>query len=173
MSLKSYHIKQILICFGYFSCVKLPEALLDKLAAKQFFGKFGVIKSLVLRPKRNQCTVEYETIEAAQQALSYQGNFLISPTPIKQDTAEHEFIDPDVQSELDLMYPAGVRSQSSKQGMESFIRNPQSLMKPRTSPRFKAEPLSVAITSDPRLVSIARNELETLARRPARTAEEK
>lgn len=59
--------------------------------------------------------------------------------------------------------------------MESFIRNPQSLMKPRMPAvaRLKAEPLSVSISSDPRLISAARNELETLSKRPARSAEEK
>lgn len=74
-----------------------------------------MIKRFILRPKRNECAVEYETVEAAQQALGYQGSFQIFPTPTKQDSTE-EFIDPDVRSELDLMYPAGARSQP-KQGI--------------------------------------------------------
>lgn len=60
--------------------------------------------------------------------------------------------------------------------MESFMRNQQSfMMKPRmpaAAPRQKTEPLSVSV-ADPRLTSIARNELENLAKKPARTYEEK
>jgi RNA recognition motif. (a.k.a. RRM, RBD, or RNP domain) len=108
-----------IICFGYFSCIKLPEALTsDKQAAKAFFGKFGTIKRFILRPTRNECTVEYETVDAAQAALNYQGNFQIFQTPIKAPTPEPDFIDPDVQSELDVMLPVGGRSQT-KQGKKT------------------------------------------------------
>lgn len=59
--------------------------------------------------------------------------------------------------------------------MESFIRNPQSIAKPRMPAvtRLRTEPLSVSISADPRLVNIARNELESFCKKPARTAEEK
>lgn len=105
----------------------MPEALLDKITAKSFFGKFGVIKRFILRPKRNECTVEYETVEAAQLALGYQGSFLIFPTPAKQE--ESDFIDPDVQSELDLMYPAGSRTQPKQQGRSYEKQNESNLSK--------------------------------------------
>lgn len=67
-------------------------------------------------PKKQECIVEFESIEAAQKALNYQGNIQISPTPTKVETAEADFIDPDVQSELDLMYPVGTRQTQQKQG---------------------------------------------------------
>lgn len=57
------------------------------------------------------------------------------------------------------------------------MRTQQSfMMKPRmptaATSRQKTEPLSVSV-ADPRLTSIARNELENLAKKPARTYEEK
>ena len=55
------------------------------------------------------------------------------------------------------------------------MRNSQPVMKSRmaAAPRVRTEmPLSVSV-SDPRVVSIARNDLENLMRKPARTAEEK
>lgn len=69
-----------------------------------------------MRPKRNECTVEFETVEAAKAALSYQGNFQIFPTPTKPETSDSDFIDPDVQSELDLMLPGGAIRTQIKQG---------------------------------------------------------
>lgn len=67
-----------------------------------------------MRPKRNECTVEYEKFEAAQRAQNYQGitgPLRIFATPSKANTPEPDFIDPDVQSELDLMYPVSSRPQ--------------------------------------------------------------
>jgi hypothetical protein len=60
--------------------------------------------------------VEFENVEAAQKALNYQGNIQIFSTPSKAETSDSEFIDPDVQSELDLMYPVGQRPTQQKQG---------------------------------------------------------
>lgn len=87
----------------------MPESLVnDKQAAKEFFGQFGVIKRFIMRPKRNECTVEYEKVEAAQRAQNYEGEIKIFAT---QRTPEPDYIDPDVQSELDLMYPVSSRPQ--------------------------------------------------------------
>ena len=69
-------------------------------------------------PKKQECIVEFETIDAAQKALNYQGNIEISA---KVQTTETDFVDPDVQSELDLMLPAGSRSPQPKQG-ENFVK---------------------------------------------------
>jgi hypothetical protein len=60
-------------------------------------------------------------IDAAQAALNYQGNFQIFPTLLKAPTPEPDFIDPDVQSELDMMQPVGVRSQA-KQGKKFLLQ---------------------------------------------------
>ncbi|CRL01712.1 CLUMA_CG014928, isoform A [Clunio marinus] len=157
------------------SASNLPETfIVDKQVAKEFFSQFGTVKRIIFRPKRLECTVEYETIESAQQALNYQANFKIFPTPQKPATPEPEFLNPDVQSELDLMYPSGIRTQA-KPGMETFIRNPQALMKPRIlqALKSKTEPLSISVSVDSKLVNAARVELENLLRKPARTAEEK
>lgn len=86
--------------------------MIEKQAAKEFFGQFGVIKRFIMRPKRNECTVEYEKVEAAQRAQNYQGEIRIFATPSKANTPEPDFIDPDVQSELDLMYPVSSRPQA-------------------------------------------------------------
>lgn len=88
----------------------------DKKAARAFFGKFGVITKFIMYPKKQECIVEFETIEGAQKALNYQGNIQISPTPMKLETPEADFVDPDVQSELDLMCPVGTRPTQQKQG---------------------------------------------------------
>lgn len=72
-------------------------------------------------------------------------------------------------------FDVSIANRANFSAIESFIRNPQSLMKPRmpaAPPRQKTEPLSVSV-ADPRLITVARNELENLARKPARTYEEK
>lgn len=63
-----------------------------------------------MRPKRLSCTIEYDTRESAELALSNAGNFkgttfevywtpkdMMKPKPIL------ETVDPDVQAELDAM----------------------------------------------------------------------
>jgi hypothetical protein len=72
--------------------------------------------------------VEFDTVEAAQKALNYEGNIQISPTPTKAETSESDFIDPDVQSELDLMYPLGTRQTQSKPQGEFLIKKSQKLL---------------------------------------------
>ena len=147
----------------------MPEAFVsDKQAAKNFFGQYGVIKRFILRPKRNECSIEYETAEGAKQALNYQGNIKIFPTPSKLDI---------------LTAKAKAQGKQNKKrplpDLEALIRNPQTMSKPRMQPAppriGKTEPLTVSTVQqiDPRLVSVARNDLEALARKPARTFEEK
>lgn len=59
--------------------------------------------------------------------------------------------------------------------MDSFMRNSQPVLKSRipATTRVRTEMPPSASLSDPRVVSVARNELENLMRKPARTAEEK
>lgn len=96
--------------FIYFSC-KLPESLInDKVTAKAYFAKFGLIKRFIMRPTRSECTVEYETVEGAQKALNFQGNLNIFPTP-----ATPAPTDPEVQSELEVMQPMGSRVPSKSE----------------------------------------------------------
>lgn len=56
-----------------------------------------------MRPTRNECTVEFETVEGAQKALNFQGNLNIYPT------LATPAVDPEVQSELEVMQPVGGR----------------------------------------------------------------
>lgn len=62
--------------------------------------------------------------------------------------------------------------------IENYIKNPpQSFFKTSktfTNVKSKTEPLTIQTApTDPRQLQIARNELEALCRKPARTAEEK
>lgn len=58
--------------------------------------------------------------------------------------------------------------------MENFLRNSQSsLIKPRTQAATRPLAVSVSPSADPRVVSVARNDLEILCKKPARSAEEK
>jgi hypothetical protein len=101
----------------FLRCRKLPELFtVDKKAARAFFSKFGVITKFIMYPKKQECIVEFETIESAQKALNYQGNIEISPAVAKAQTPEPDFVDPDVQSELDLMLPSGSRGAQQKPG---------------------------------------------------------
>lgn len=55
-----------------------------------------------------------------------------------------------------------------------FIRSSQpQLMKQKPQAATRPSAVSVSSSADPRLVSVARNELETLCKKPARSAEEK
>ncbi|XP_061390641.1 protein xmas [Musca vetustissima] len=95
------------------SCEKIPELFLDKLVAKKYFSKFGKISRFILKPKRLSCTVEYETEEDAEKAymeagefngIEFEVNYAENKPPQVQST--EEWVDPDVQSELDAMNPS-------------------------------------------------------------------
>lgn len=91
------------------TCFKLPEIfILDKQETKKYFSKFGLIKSFILRPSRAECTVEYEDYESAQRALNSNNGLDIVPTkPEHLQKVNDDYIDPDVQSELQAMLPSG------------------------------------------------------------------
>lgn len=68
-----------------------------------------------MRPKRYECTVEYETTEGAAMALKSGAPFKIFPTPKQENVPSNTELDPEVQAELDSMTPASIRTQN-KQG---------------------------------------------------------
>lgn len=96
------------------TCSKLPEMfVLDKQEAKKFFSKFGLVKSFILKPNKSECTVEYESYEAAQKALHSNIGLEIVPTkPEHLLKANDDFIDPDVESELQAMLPVALKPQT-------------------------------------------------------------
>ena len=93
------------------TCFKLPELfVLDKQETKKFFSQFGGIKSFILKPKRSECTIEYESVESALKALNSDVDFEIVPTKPEYLKMSDDFVDPDVQSELQAMLPAGIKT---------------------------------------------------------------
>lgn len=171
------------------TCFKLPELfVLDKQETKKFFSQFGSIKSFILKPKKAECTIEYHFVEDALKALNADVDFEVVPTKSEYLKMSDDYIDPDVQTELQAMLPVGIKtSKPSKlficvpvkfiklyfiKGVESLMKNPYK-SKMFTSPKHKTEPIAVAIHSDPRLIQNAKMELENLTRKPALSAEEK
>lgn len=85
---------------------------MDKTTAKQHFERFGAIHSFTLRPKRLTCIVEYETAEAAENAISdgyyfgdamFEMDYTPKAAPAAAAAAASDYVDPDVQMELNAM----------------------------------------------------------------------
>uniref|UniRef100_A0A182W7F3 Germinal-center associated nuclear protein n=1 Tax=Anopheles minimus TaxID=112268 RepID=A0A182W7F3_9DIPT len=166
------------------NCENIPELFLDKLTAKMHFSQFGKIKRFILRPSRLACTVEYEQTEAAQQALERGGqyknfSFNISWTDVKPQSFGDNGkiggspIDIEVQMELEAIdNTRGAPSQNLLAFYKSAEQRPAVVTNNRPSlpkPTFNTVPRA---EQDPRIKQ-ARVELETLARKPAFTAEER
>lgn len=116
-----------------FSCTGIPEAFLNKVVAKKHFGQFGRIRNFILRPGKYSCVVEYETANEAENAFleggiynGYQFDISYTEEPSKMKQTE-EFIDPDVQDELNAMNPA-----LKKPAFSSFMPPPSN----RSSGKF-------------------------------------
>ncbi|XP_052893288.1 uncharacterized protein LOC128301032 [Anopheles moucheti] len=166
------------------NCENIPELFLDKLIAKMHFSQFGKIKRFILRPGRLACTVDYETPESALLAVAKGGQFKnhtfnISWTDVKSQSLGDNgkiggsAIDMEVQMELEAFdNTRGAPSPSllayyktGEQRPAVLSNNRASLPKPTATTAFRAE-------QDPRIKQI-RVELETLARKPAFSAEER
>lgn len=100
-----------------FSCTSIPDAFLDKLIAKKHFSQFGRIRNFILQPSKSSCTVEYENASEAENAFLdgniYNGEqFDISyaENPLPKPKVAMEYIDPDVQDELDAMTAKTVKA---------------------------------------------------------------
>ncbi|XP_065092452.1 protein xmas [Ochlerotatus camptorhynchus] len=175
------------------SCEQIPELFLDKLIAKKHFSQFGRIYRFILRPKRLSCTVEYENAEAAEAALARSGLFRDvkfnvywtdeAPAAVVGGSSRDEgFVDPEVQQELDTMSggPSSLRTkQSIKQSIESFLKQTERFpMHPVLAPPkplrmpMMAPPRNNIPSADPKAFQ-AKMEFESLARKPALTAEER
>ncbi len=76
----------------------------------------------ILNPKRLACTVEYESVESAENALlagsNYKGHeFRVFYTPAgenKLKSFDDYSMDPDVQSELEAMSPKSSKNQQKQ-----------------------------------------------------------
>ncbi|CAG9803088.1 unnamed protein product [Chironomus riparius] len=154
------------------TCFKLPDLfILDKQETKKFFSQYGSIKSFILKPKRAECTIEYHFVEDAMKALNADVDFDVVPTKPEYLKVSDDYIDPDVQTELQAMLPSSMKT--SKPSVESLMKHPFKSKMFLQSPKHKTEPISVAVHSDPRLIQNAKMELDNLTRKPAVTAEEK
>ncbi|XP_013112877.2 protein xmas [Stomoxys calcitrans] len=189
------------------SCEKIPELFLDKLVAKKHFSKFGKISRFILKPKRLSCTVEYETEEDAERAYMEAGEFNgisfevdYAVNQVAQVQSTEEWVDPDVQSELDAMSPAHHRPFGSGGGggggttMRAVFNAPQPAQKlmafsrlaPKPAPAVilpvTKQPASTKLTAIrrdsptpdmPKIDASVRSELEAILKRPAFTDEDK
>uniref|UniRef100_A0A1I8MH60 Protein xmas-2 n=1 Tax=Musca domestica TaxID=7370 RepID=A0A1I8MH60_MUSDO len=186
------------------SCEKIPELFLDKLVAKKYFSKYGKISRFILKPKRLSCTVEYENEEDAERAymeagefngIEFEVSYAENKPPQVQST--EEWVDPDVQSELDAMNPGhrslgggGNTANSGPGAMRSLFGVPaapklttltrQQVTKPPSTILPIAKPVKMSTTrvdspqpEIPKIDSSVRSELEAILRRPAFTDEDK
>lgn len=119
------------LILSFHRCSNIPAAFLDKNIAKKHFSQFGRIHSFTLRPKRFSCIVEYETEAAAQKCLEdgyfYENiifDIVYTPKLTPKLRSDPDYIDPDVQMELDAMSTAHVPSSSSGGGGSSVFRSP-------------------------------------------------
>uniref|UniRef100_A0A182RFJ5 Germinal-center associated nuclear protein n=1 Tax=Anopheles funestus TaxID=62324 RepID=A0A182RFJ5_ANOFN len=166
------------------NCENIPELFLDKLTAKMHFSQFGKIKRFILRPSRLACTVEYEQPEAAQQALERGGqyknmSFIISWTDVKPQSFGDNgkiggpSIDMEVQMELEAIdNTRGAPSPNLLAFYKSGEQRPAVVTNSRPSLPKPALPPAARTQQDPKIKQ-ARVELETLARKPAFSAEER
>uniref|UniRef100_A0A182JWK0 PCI domain-containing protein n=1 Tax=Anopheles christyi TaxID=43041 RepID=A0A182JWK0_9DIPT len=163
------------------SCENIPELFLDKLTAKMHFSQFGKIKRFILRPNRLSCTVEYEQPEAAHLALERGGqyknvSFSIYWTDLKPPSVNDNgkpggaSLDLEVQMELEAI--DNMRSPS-----QTFYKAAEQRTAPiTTNNRPSLQKVSMpntARTETDIKIGQARAELETLAIKPAFTAEER
>ncbi|XP_035916053.1 uncharacterized protein LOC118513859 [Anopheles stephensi] len=166
------------------TCENIPELFLDKLVAKSHFSRFGKIKRFILRPSRHACTVEYEDPESALKALERGGEyknqtFSITWTDLKPASFGDNGkvgaspIDLEVQMELEAIdHTRGAPSQN----VLAFYKNAErpALVTANNRPSLPKPALPPAVRTevDPKIKQ-ARAELETLARKPAFSAEER
>ncbi|XP_055389481.1 uncharacterized protein LOC129618641 [Condylostylus longicornis] len=132
------------------SCENIPELFLDKIVAKNHFSKYGKISKFILRPRRLQCTVDFEQEEDAKAALmngglfnGYEFSIKYTENGIPQVRNTEEWVDPDIQSELDAMGSVsqkqyrnvGFGSQSMYTGktQQSILRLPKPILKNKSS----------------------------------------
>lgn len=99
------------------SCTDVPQELLLKSNAKQYFSNFGRITRMVLKPKSRVCIIEYSTEKSVQLALRHAGEYngfkfsvsressrpVAKKKRIKKEEDPDWTIDPEVQEELKAM----------------------------------------------------------------------
>lgn len=94
----------------------MPQELLLKSTAKQYFSQFGRIQRVIIRHKSRICIVEYATERGMQLALARAGEFngqtfkverdfrlLTKKKRAKKEEDPDWTLDPEVQEELEAM----------------------------------------------------------------------
>ncbi|XP_055844768.1 protein xmas [Episyrphus balteatus] len=160
------------------TCERIPELFLDKLIAKKHFSKYGKISRFILRPNRFCCTVDYEREEDATNALRNGTIFNGQEFDIRYSLHEvghvqntEEWVDPDVQAELDIMGNHARRLPAPPPKLppppsQSMSASRQVRQKPAKS-QIQEPPTQRAIPNS------VRAELEAIIRKPAYNDEEK
>lgn len=162
------------------SCEHIPEQFLDKTIAKEHFGQFGPIRRFILRPKRFACQVDYETTDAAENALMDGGVFnnhefriFFTPKEAPKSKLLDEYVDPDVQAELEAMGSVPmIKISSPRQSISEVLRDKiERRMKfgQKADPGVKVAPASALPAVNP----TTRAEIEAVLRKPAFTPEER
>lgn len=144
-----------------------------------------------MSPKRRTCTVEYETEDAAEVALIdggfYDGevfDIFFTPKVVPTPRPMIDYIDPDVQDELSAMSPRRTSYlRPTVEAVEAAVTKPMSptrLLETKRTTRLRAineqfgfKPLTKPVPVLKAVDQIAKNELETLMKKPAITSEEK
>lgn len=94
----------------------MPQELLLKSTAKQYFSQYGRIQRVIIKHKSRICVVEYATEKGMQLALTRAGEYngqtfkverdfrpIVKKKRTKKETDPDWTLDPDVQHELEAM----------------------------------------------------------------------
>ncbi|XP_055911269.1 protein xmas [Eupeodes corollae] len=162
------------------TCEKIPELFLDKLIAKKHFGKYGKISRFILRPNRFCCTVDYEREEDAANALRNGTVFNGQGFDIRYSQHEvghvqntEEWVDPDVQAELDIMGNHARRMPTQAPKLPPPQQPPARVIRQKAPKSYPAPAEPAAAPAQRIIPSSVRAELEAILRKPANNDEDK
>ncbi|XP_030386555.1 protein xmas-2 [Scaptodrosophila lebanonensis] len=168
-------------------CTNIPELFLDKYVARSHFGRFGTLVNFVLRPRRMTCTVSYANESEAALALregnyyngqKFEMSYAENETTPAQKT--EEWVDSEVQAELSAL-SAGWRSEyGSGKSMwgSTAASTPAGGSGLSSTKAMTTKSTATASSASERQRSTAqynsaKNDLETIMRKPAFSSEEK
>ena len=172
------------------SCSGVPESLLNRAAAKEYFSMFGDISNMVIRPKKHIITVSYVTKGEANVAYYKCGTFLnkkfdvqwtkdLPKSPIRKKESKSSVVtrilkgtDHEVQEELEALknLEYNLHEAPSPIELQSFIKKPKAPKAKATIKVERTEPESQIGALAPKS-SI--EELQTIVRQAASSAEDK
>ncbi|XP_015599543.1 uncharacterized protein LOC107269801 [Cephus cinctus] len=171
------------------TCINVPKSLLTKVAAKEYFVKYGNISKITLRPRKQTITIFYTTAEAANIAYQNSGEYLgqkfdvywtnsemLPKSPVKKKesskTTVRHFLtgtDEEVQAELDAMSGLEYRLHG-----EHKVGAPPVLRKPRIPIAKEAQKYEKATKLEKQPVKVEKYEAESQIQNivPSATIEE-